>query len=611
MRMNKFYMPTLKEVPADAEIPSHQLLLRAGMIRKSASGIYSYLPLGYRVVQKVERIVREEMDRAGSQEIRMSVLQPRQIWEESGRWSTFGPEMFKLTDRHDQDFCLGPTAEEYFTDLVHEELRSYKQLPLNLYQIQWKYRDEKRPRFGINRSREFLMKDAYSFDKDREGMERSYQAMWEAYVRVFDRLGLDYRVVLGDSGAMGGNLSHEFTALSEVGEGVIVYCPNCDYAATDEKATCLGADADDTGVAGADGTVAGAGADDGTPAGVDGAGVAGADGAGADSDAEAAPLEEVATPEVRTIEDLTAFLGISAQHLAKAVCLRVKDEPVFVFLPGDRELNLAKLVAYLGIPEHEIEMLDDETIQKITGAEAGFTGPCGLADQARVILDAAMTRQESWVCGANKTDFHLKNARYGRDFTGEVAPDLQMVKEGDRCPHCGAPLDFARGIEVGNIFQLGTKYSEPLGATFLDEDGKAKPLVMGSYGIGITRTVSAIVEQNHDEAGIIWPLAAAPYQAIVTVVNSKQADQMDLAEQIYQDLEAQGVETLLDDRAERAGVKFNDRDLIGIPLRITVGKRASEGWVEYSRRVDRKNEDLPVEEAKARVLEAIQQEEKR
>lgn len=566
MRMKRFYMPTLREVPGDAEVPSHQLLLRAGMIRKAASGIYTYLPLGYRVVRKIEEVVRQEMDRADAQEIRMSNLQPKEIWEASGRWDTFGPEMFKLTDRHDKQFALGPTAEEYFTDLVKEELRSYKQLPLNLYQIGWKYRDEKRPRFGINRSCEFLMKDAYSFDMDQEGLEASYQAMWDAYVRVFDRLEINYRVVQGDSGAMGGRVSHEFTALSEIGEGVIVYAEG-GYAATDEKASMQKPS---------------------YPA------------------EEPLPVEQLDTPNVHTIEELENFLHIPAHKMMKAICLRVSGEPVFVFMPAERELNMSKLIAYLQKPEHEIEMLDEETIERVTGAPAGFTGPVGLPDTVRIIVDAAVTTRANLVCGANKADTHLKNVNFGRDFDGEIADDLWMVAEGDLDPVHGNPLQFARGIEVGNIFQLGTKYADAIGATVLDENGVARPLVMGSYGIGITRVVSALVEQNHDEKGMIWPLIAAPYHVMITVMKTKDDTQMQLANEISSRLEKEGIEVLLDDRDERPGVKFNDRDLIGIPLRITVGRNAADGMVEYSTRREMTNEDVSVDEAVARVIAAME-----
>lgn len=562
MRMTNLYMPTLREVPSDAEIMSHKLLLRAAMIRRSASGVYTYMPLGYRVVRKVEAIVREEMDRAGGQEVLMSAIQPREIWEASGRWGVYGPEMFKLSDRHGREFCLGPTAEEYFTDLVKGEVRSYKELPLNLYQIQTKYRDEKRPRFGINRAREFTMKDAYSFDKDEEGMRKSYQVMHDAYKRMFDRMALDYRVVYGDAGAMGGNSSQEFIALAETGEGVICYSEDGSYAATDEKARVFYPDVERE---------------------------------------EQQALEMVHTPGASTIEEVAKFLGREERRCAKAIDLRVQGEPVLVFIPGDRELNEVKLAAYLGAAEHEIEMLDDEAIVKELGSAPGFTGPIGINEGVRILIDASLTKMDNLVVGANQTDYHFTGANYGRDFEGEVVEDLLMVAPGD-VDENGNPLSFARGIEVGNIFQLGTKYSAALGANFLDENGKEQPFVMGSYGVGITRSVSAIVEQNYDDKGIIWPLHLAPYSTIVTVVNPKDDAQLALGERIYEALLEEGVEVLLDDRKERAGVKFNDRDLIGIPLRITVGKKASEDVVEFSTRREMENEELSSEEATRKVL---------
>lgn len=574
MKMSRLYMPTLREVPAEAETPSHQLLLRGGFIRKAASGVYSFLPLGQRVVSKIENIVREEMDNAGSQEIHMSALQPKEIWEESGRWKTFGPEMFKLTDRHEREFCLGPTAEEYFTDLIKHEIRSYKQLPLNLYQIQWKYRDEKRPRFGINRSREFLMKDAYSFDIDENGMRTSYQEMWNAYEKVFDRIGIKYRIVSGDSGAMGGNESHEFIALSEVGEGVIAYCDSCSYSATDEKAGMSMQDAE----------------------------------AEAMKIEEELAIEKIETPNQKTIEEVSEFLGISPKRMIKVVCLNVEGEPVFVFVPGERELNLAKLVAYLSVPEHEIMMMEDEEIKKYTDSEPGFIGPIGIKEGVRLIFDRTITERRNLVCGANESGCHIKNVNYGRDFKGEVVNDLRMVKEGDSCPNCGGHLSFARGIEVGNIFQLGTKYSVSMDATFLDENGKRKPFIMGSYGIGITRTVSAIIEQNYDEHGIIWPTIVAPYEAVITVANVKDEVQKEAGERIYEELQRLGIEALLDDRKERAGVKFNDRDLIGIPHRITVGKKIGENIVEVSTRKEMQNNELVIEEAIEQIIKQIEDE---
>lgn len=567
MRMSKMYMPTLREVPSEAEIPSHKLLVKAGMIRKLVSGVYSYLPLGYRVIRKIEKIVREEMDRAGSQELLMSAIQPAELWQASGRWDNFGPEMFKLKDRNDRKFCLGPTHEEYFTNLIKDEIKSYKQLPLNLYQIQTKYRDEKRPRFGLIRGREFIMKDAYSFDKDEEGLKEAYLNMWTAYEKVFDRLKLRYKVVEGDSGTMGGSDSHEFMAMSEVGESLVAYCDSCDYAATDEKAKVVY----ELEV----------------------------------KDEDELQMEKIHTPNVGTIEELAEFLGICANNFVKSLIYKYEDEIIVVMIPGDRELNIIKLCNSLGIAEHELELADAETVEEITGAKVGFAGPIGLKKKVRLILDSRVTKMKNFVVGANETDYHIKNVNYGRDFTGEVVEDLLVIKQGDRCPNCGAILKLDRGIEVGNIFQLGTKYSKSLGATFLDENGKEKPFVMGSYGIGVTRSMSAIIEQNHDENGIIWPLVVAPYHVIITVINTKKEEQMALGEKLYSELEDAGLEVLLDDRKERAGVKFNDRDLIGIPIRITVGKKAPENIVEYSLR---KSSNERVEISIDEIIERIKEE---
>ena len=564
MRMNKFYMPTLREDPQDAEIASHKLLLRAGMIRKTAAGLYSYLPLGYRIVRKVENIVREEMDNYGSQEIHMPITQPREIWEESGRWKTFGPEMFKLQDRNNREFCLGPTAEEYFTDLVKGEIKSYKQLPLNIYQIQTKYRDEKRPRFGINRSREFLMEDSYTFDVDEEAMREAYMNMWRAYEVVFNRLGLEYKIVAGDSGAMGGNSSHEFIALSDVGEGVICYSDDSDFAATDEKAYVYYKVEDEN--------------------------------------VEKLPSEKVLTPNCKTIEEVSDFLNVDAAHCLKAVDLMIEGKPVIVFIPGDRELNMSKLVSYLKCPEHEIEMMEEKDILALNSSP-GFTGPVGL--DCRIIVDSRVTQMKNFVVGANEENYHIKNVNYGDDFEGEIVEDLLMVEEGDIDPETKSPLKFKRGIEVGNIFQLGQKYSKSMNATFLDENGKEQFFWMGSYGIGVTRSVSAIVEQNHDDKGMIWPLVVAPYHVIITVVNTKNEEQNTLAEKLYEKLLLQGVEVLLDDRKERVGVKFNDRDLIGIPLRITVGKKADEDIVEFSERKTLENVEMSSTEAYEKVMEII------
>lgn len=558
MKLSKYYIPTLREVPADAEIPSHQLLLRSGMVRKLVSGVYSYLPLGKRVLDKIERIVREEMDESGSLEVLMSAIQPSEVWKETGRWENFGPEMFRLYDRHEREFCLGPTHEEIFTDVIRNEVKSYKQLPLNLYQIQTKYRDEKRPRFGVIRSREFIMKDAYSFDLNPEGMAASYQEMWDAYVRIFDRMRIEYKVVAGDSGAMGGNNSHEFCALADTGESTILYSDDCDFAATDEKAECV------------------------YPL--------------PKQDAAEAELEKVHTPNVGTIADLEAFFGCSSDRFAKTLLFETQDEVFAVMIPGNRELNEVKLYAHLGIAEHDIAMASEETVEAVTNARVGFAGPIGLDKKVRILVDDRIRQMKNFVVGACETDYHYKNANYGRDFEGELVKDLLLAKEGDLCPNCPySLLKSDRGIEVGNIFQLGTKYSESLHATYLDENGKEQLMWMGSYGIGVSRSMAAIIEQNHDEKGIIWPLVVAPYQVLVTVVNSKKEEQAALGEEIYARLRNAGLEVLLDDRKERAGVKFNDADLIGIPIRINVGRDAGENKVEFSLRKEGDKKELSTE----------------
>lgn len=564
MRLSNYYMPTLKEDPVDAETASHKLLTRGAFIRRQASGIYSFLPLGKRVINKIEAIVRDAMDSYGAIEVSTSILQPKEIWEASGRWQSFGPEMFKLKDRHDREYALGPTAEESFVDLVKDELNSYKQLPLNIYQIVDKFRDEKRPRFGINRSRDFLMKDAYTFDKDFEGLDKAYKNMWKAYEYAFDKMNIDYRVVEGDTGAMGGKESHEFMAMAESGEGVILFTENSDKAYTDEKAR-----AKITGIK-----------------------------------EDEKELELVETTDKKTIEDVAKFLGVEMKRCIKAVDLIVKGEPVFVFIPGDRDLNMSKLIAYLGIGEHEIEMADDETIRKHTKAEPGYTGPIDIKD-ARIIIDSSVKDIKNQVVGANKSGYHYINANFDRDYSGEVADDLILAKVGDLAYDGSGKYMAARGIEVGNIFKLGTKYSESLEASFLDENGSAKPFVMGSYGIGISRSVSAIVEQNHDDYGIIWPTSVAPFEAIVTIINPNKEDQHYLGEKIYKDLKDRKIDVILDDRKERPGVKFNDRDLIGIPYRITVGKKADKLIVEYSTRKEMENKDMDAAEAVDLVADNI------
>ena len=566
MKLSKYYMPTLREDPVDAETASHKLLIRGGYIRRQASGIYSFLPLGQKVKNKIINIVKEAMESHDSIEISTSVLQDKEIWEMSGRWDSFGPEMFKLIDRNDREYALGPTAEESLTNLIKNELNSYKQLPLNLYQIVDKFRDEKRPRFGINRSRDFLMKDAYSFDKDYEGLEASYKLMWDAYVEAFDRMGLDYKIVEGDTGSMGGRVSHEFIAMAETGEGVIFYIEDSDYAATDEKARFKFEY----------------------------------------SPEDAKDIELVHTPNATTIEEVSKFLKLPESKFAKAVNLIVDDQPLLVVIPGDRELNYAKLLSYLKVAEHDVEMMDDETIEKLTNAKPGFTGPKDLKN-VRILIDESITKMNNLVIGANKTDHHYINANYDRDFKGEIVEDLLTAREGDMAYDGSGILKAARGIEVGNIFQLGTKYSENLEAYFLDENGKQEPFIMGSYGIGISRSISAIVEQNYDDNGIIWPTAVAPFEAIVTIININNEEQKKLGEEIYRDLRANGIDVLIDDRKERAGVKFNDRDLIGIPYRVTVGKDSSDNIVEYSTRKEMVNSKILKDEAIDKIISSIKE----
>ena len=567
MRLSQLLMPTLREVPADAEIPSHVLMLKAGLMRKLAAGIYVYLPLGKRVLKKVEEIVREEMDREGSQEVLMSALIPAELFKETGRWDVFGPEMFKLKDRNERDFCLGPTHEEVFTDLVRNEVKSYRQLPLILYQIQTKFRDERRPRFGVMRSREFIMKDAYSFDADWEGLDESFNKMYRAYCRIFDRCGLKYLVVEADPGAMGGRDSKEFMVISSVGEAVIAYCDSCGYAANEEKAECLIESRDE----------------------------------------EMLEIEKVYTPNVKTIEELVDFLKISPSKFVKTLIYKAKGKVVAALVRGDRDINETKLLNVLGIREEELELADGPLVEEVTGAKVGFAGPLGLKGEVTLVVDSEIPQLRNFIVGANETDYHIKNVNYGRDFKGDIVADIKSVVEGDRCPRCGAPLKIARGIEVGHIFKLGIKYSEALGATYTDEEGNEKPIVMGCYGIGINRTVAAIIEQHHDEKGIIWPMSVAPYHVIVVPVNVSDEEQKQIAEKIYNKLLEEKLEVLIDDRDVRAGVKFNDADLIGIPVRVTIGKKVKEGIVEIKLREREEVEEVKVEEVVKRVKQIVEE----
>lgn len=558
------HLKTLREVPNEAELASHILLLRGGMIRKLASGIYGYMPLGWRSIRKIENIIREEMDKSGSQEVLMSAIQPAELWQESKRWFAYGPEMWRVKDRHEREFCLGPTHEEVFTDIVRNEISSHRQLPVNLYQIQTKYRDEARPRFGLMRSREFIMKDAYSFDKDEEGLDESYKEMYETYERIFTRCGLTFRAVEADTGAIGGSNSHEFTAISEVGESEITYCNACKMAATTEKAEV----ADEC----------------------------------SEEDVKEIPLEKIYTPNTKTITEVAQYLDIDEKKTIKALLFVTHDDQgekggyAIAFIRGDRELNEVKLINALGIHEHQIEFADEAEIADATGAVGGFTGPIGLVN-CTVVIDSELTKLKNLCAGANEKNYHIKNVNYGRDYKGDIIADIKTLKANDPCPKCGAPVKHARGIEVGQVFKLGTKYSDSMGAVYKDENQKDKPIVMGSYGIGVSRTLAAIIEQNHDENGIIWPMPVAPYEVMITVVKVKDDVQMELAEKMYDELVEAGIEVLLDDRDERVGVKFKDADLLGVPIRITVGKGATNKLVEYKLRRDVEKVELHMEEA--------------
>lgn len=566
MKMSNMLVGTLREVPAEAEIESHKLMLRAGLMRKMAAGIYNYMPLGLKVIENVKNIVREEMNNAGAQEFLASALIPAELWQESGRWDAYGAEMFRLKDRHNRDFCLGPTHEEVFTDIVRNEIKSYKQLPLNLYQIQTKYRDERRPRFGVMRSREFIMKDGYSFDKDQEGLDLAYKKMRKAYVNIFNRCGLDAKAVAADSGAIGGSGSAEFMVKSEVGEDDVVFCTACDYAANIEKAPSTPEHGEKE---------------------------------------ELMEVEKVETPAVKSIEDLAKFFECSPKKIAKTLIFQADDKVVAVVLRGDREANEVKIANAIG-EVIELEMASEEAVKEATGAAVGFAGPMGIKVDM-LLVDQEVANMYNFIIGANETDMHLKNVNYGRDFEGVVG-DFRNVTIGEKCPECGKEITISRGTEVGHIFKLGTKYSESMGATFIDEDGKAKPFIMGCYGIGVTRTVASIIEQHNDENGIIWPLEVAPYHVSVIPANVKNEEQATKAEEIYNELRKMGVEALLDDRKERAGVKFKDSELMGIPMRITVGKMIGEGQVEFKLRNGGEVETLSIEEVYNRVRKEFERE---
>jgi prolyl-tRNA synthetase len=568
MRYSQYFLPTLKENPADAEVVSHQLMMRAGMIRKVAAGIYSYLPFGLRAIRKVEQIVREEMNRAGAIELLMPMANPAELWQESGRWDYYGNELLRFKDRHQRDFCMGPTHEEVVTDIVRGHVKSYRQLPVNLYQIQTKFRDEVRPRFGLMRGREFIMKDAYSFDTSEEGANRSYQKMREAYCRIFERCGLKYRMVEADSGAIGGSFSHEFMVLAATGEDVVISCESCAYSANIEKAVVVDR--------------------------------------GEMPQEPLSELERVVTRGAHTVADVSQMLNLKPSQIVKTMLVMADAEPVAVLIRGDHELNVAKIKNLLG--SSVVELATPEQIAAATGGPVGFSGPIGL--KVPIYADNAVKYLRNFGVGGNEKDIHLEGANLDRDFQVTQFSDLRDAAEGDACPHCGGRYSHTRGIEVGHIFKLGTKYSEAMKATFLDADGKANDIIMGCYGIGIGRTVASSIEQNHDADGMIWPMPIAPFQVLVTMLNPKDEAVRDAAERLYQQLQEAGIEVLLDDRDERPGAKFKDADLIGIPLQVTVGARGlKEGQLELKQRAGGEKALIAVEriaeELRKRVAAAL------
>lgn len=550
MRLSQQYAPTLKEDPADAEIASHRLLVRAGMIRKVAGGVYTFLPLGMRVLTKIENIVREEMNAIGAHEILMPALQPGELWHESGRWNDYGPELMRMQDRHGRGFCLGPTHEELVTSIVRSELRSYRQLPMTLYQIQTKFRDEIRPRFGLLRSREFIMKDAYSFHSSQESLQKTYDEMYDAYGRICERCGLDYRPVVADGGQIGGSVTCEFHALAEAGEDELVYCPDCDYAANNEAGVCH-AHA---------------------------------------TEYPASECKQIETPGVSSIESLAKFLGIEESATVKAMVGKDTDGAVVaLFIPGDHELNEIKAQRAV----NGFELLTDEELEA-AGLHKGSIGPKNLPEGIKVIADVNLKGIERWVVGANVDGFHFVGAKHGEDFQVDEWADLSLVKPGDSCPKCGAALQGARGIEVSQVFQLGDKYSKTMGAVYSDENGVDKNFLMGCYGVGVSRTLAAIVEQHNDEDGIIWPMSVAPAHVCVIPLTVGDEEVFPVAERIAKELAEQGLEVVLDDRDERAGVKFADADLIGWPVQVVVGKRGvKEGVVEVKRRGESEKTKVP------------------
>ncbi len=567
MKAGSYFFKTYKEVPREAQTPSHILMHRAGMIQKLSSGIYSYLPLALRSLKKIETIIREELDSRGCQEVLMPAVQPGELWEESGRWNYYGPELLRFKDRKNADYCLGPTHEEVITDMVRRNLTSYKQLPLNLYQIQTKFRDEIRPRFGLMRGREFIMKDAYSFDVNENDAKKSYKVMYDAYNAVFKRCGLEFRAVDAATGAIGGDMSHEFQVLAETGEDEILSCSRCSYSANVEKAVS--------------GKVIEKPVKDGSK-----------------------DASEVHTPGMKTVEEVASFLSLDPSMLIKTLIYLVDDKPVAVLVRGNCEANESKIQAFLGA--NSVAPADEETVRRVTGADVGFAGPRGLKEGIEILIDKQIYGDTGYACGANKTDYHLTGIDPERDIAADKTGDFTFALEGDPCPHCGGTLKKFRGIEVGQVFYLGTKYSSPMKCVFIDNEGKEQTAVMGCYGIGVSRTMAAAIEQNHDDMGIIWPAAIAPFEVTVIPVQGGNDLVENTAENIYNELRKSGVDVILDDRNLRAGVKFNDADLVGYPVQIICGSRLVEqGMMEIKVRKTGEKSEVKIEEAAAVIKEML------
>ncbi|KUY56042.1 proline--tRNA ligase [Burkholderia sp. RF2-non_BP3] len=572
MKASRFFIGTLKEAPADAEIVSHKLMVRAGMIRRVAGGIYNYLPVGLRSIRKVEAIVREEMNRAGAIELLMPAVQPAELWQESGRWEQYGPELLRFKDRKDNDFVIGPTHEEVVTDIARNQIKSYRQMPVNFYQIQTKFRDEIRPRFGVMRGREFIMKDAYSFDKDAAGLNESYRKMYDAYVRIFTRLGLEFRAVAADSGSIGGNFSHEFHVIADTGEDAIAYCPTSDFAANVEAAEALPL----------------------TPA----------------RAAPAEAMEKVSTPGKAKCEAVAELLAIPLERTIKSIVLATDNEGAeptiwLVMLRGDHDLNEIKVSKLPGLKNHRFAT--EQEIVEWFGTPPGYLGPVGTKKPVKVIADRTAANMSDFVVGANEVDYHIAGVNWGRDLPEPDVADVRNVKKGDPSPDGKGEIDICRGIEVGHVFQLGTKYSEAMGATFLDESGKPQPMLMGCYGVGVTRILGAAIEQNFDDRGIIWPESIAPFEVVLCPMGYDRSDMVrEAADKLYAELAAAGIDVILDDRGERPGVMFADWELIGVPHRLVIGERGlKEGKIEYQGRRDAEATLLPADAAAATVTEKI------